>query len=203
MSEDQVSVSEQAPDQSNVESTSQEAKDDFVRRQAYEEVSKDMHKFKNRAKEEAAKANEYEAKLKAIEEDRLKQQEEWQTLYEKERQQREQLESSVQQEKENYLRSVKLAALKSELGGQVRDEYLSFARLNEIEFNDEGALSPDSVASVANKFREEHSVLIPANNNSEITNQAPMSAGTHAPKEKTLAEMSFEEKSALLKNLKK
>lgn len=203
MSEDQVNASAQQQDQSNVESASQEAKDEFVRRQAYEEVSNDMHKFKQRAKEAAAKASEYEAKLKAIEEDRLKQQEEWQTLYEKERQQREELQVSVQQEKENYLRSVKLAALKSELGGKIKDIYLNHARLDEIEFDESGALSPESVTAVANKFREEHSVLIPSETNNQITNQAPMSAGTHAPKEKTLAEMSFEEKSALLKNLRK
>lgn len=203
MSNDQTQVSEPVQDQPNVESTSQQEKDEFVRRQAYEEVSADMHKFKQRAKEAAAKASEYEAKLKSIEEQKLKDQEEWQKLYEQERQQREQLESSVQSEKERYLNSVKLAALKSELGGKVKDVYLQHANLNDIEFNEDGSLSPESVARVANQFREEHSVLIPSESNNNITNQAPMSGNTHAPKEKSLSEMSFEEKAAHLKSLKK
>jgi hypothetical protein len=201
MSEEQTQSSDDAGVQSQAESTQQE-KDEFVRRQAYEEVSKDMHKFKDRAKEAAAKASEYEAKLKAIEEDRLKQQEEWQTLYEKERQQKEEMEQKYGTEKENYLRSVKLAGLKAELGSNIKDAYLKHADLDKIEFTEDGALSPESVSAVANKFREEHSILIPAESGNQITNQAPIN-GSVAQKEKSLNEMSFQERSALLKNLKK
>ena len=189
--------------QTQAEGNPQESQDQFVKRQAYEEVSKDMHKFKSKLKETQAMANEYEAKLKAIEEQKLKDQEEWQKLYENERKQREEVEQRVTQEKNNYLKAVKLAALKSELGGNVKDTYLIHADLNGIEFNDDGTLSPESVKAVANKFREEHSLLIPTSTNNNITNQAPASGQSIKSKDKTLNDLSFKERADMLKNLKK
>lgn len=202
MSEDQANNSVDSNDQSSASSESQKAKDEYVKLSSYEEVRTDMFKYKDGLKSERARANELEAKLKAIEEQKLKDQEEWQQLYEKEKHTREQLEHSVAVEKNNYLRSVKMAALKAELGGNVKDIYLNHARLDEMEFDDNGALSPESVQAVANKFREEHSVLIPSNSNNQITNQAP-SNGPAPVQDRTLADMSFAEKQALLKSFKK
>jgi hypothetical protein len=204
MSEDQANNSVVNDDQSQASSESQKIKDEYVKLSSYEEVRSDMFKYKDGLKSERARANEAEAKLKAIQEQKLKDQEEWQKLYEQTRKEKEELEISVAQEKSNYLRSVKISALKQELGGDIKDVYLQHADLNAMEFNDDGTLSPESVQTVANKFREEHSVLIPSGSNNQITNQAP--ANGPAPSkddDNDLSKMSFSQKQALLKSLKK
>lgn len=179
-----------------------ETKEEFVRRQAYEEVNQDMHKFKSRAKDAEARAAEMEAKLKAIEEDKLKQEQKYQELYEREKKQREQEATARKKDRDLYLRGLKLAALKSELGN-VREEYLSHAAIDEIEVLENGSLSSDSIRSVANKFRQEHPSLIPTNMGGNITGYAsPTSFNPASNKPKSLSDMSFAEKAAYLKQLK-
>jgi hypothetical protein len=179
-----------------------ESKEEFVRRQAYEEVNKDMHKFKSRAKDADARAAELEAKLKAIEEDKLKQEQKYQELYEREKKQREVEAAARKKDRDLYLRGLKLAALKAEIGN-IRDTYLSHAAIDEIEVQEDGSLNSDSVRSVANKFRQEHPALIPTSSSGGITNQAsPTSFNAASTQQKSLSQMSYAEKAAYLKQLK-
>lgn len=183
-------------------SISQEPKEEFVKREAYQEVTKDMLKYKEQKKNLSAELNEYKSKLEAIEEERLRENQQYQELYEKAKSEVEQLKNSYESEKERNIRLAKMTALKQELGGDIRNEYLTHANLNGIELRDDGSLSPDSVREVANQFREEHSQLIPSKSNSQITNQAPSNGGL-VTKEKTLSDLSYSEKAALLNSLKK
>lgn len=180
----------------------QETKEQYVNRKAYEEVTKDMHKYKSQAKEIAAMKNELEAQLKAIEEQKLADQNRWQELYEREKQEKEKVYTERNKDKELYLRSVKLSALKSELGSEIKDEYLSFADLDGIEIREDGSLSSESVHKVANDFRQNHPGLMPQSSNSGITNVASPTGIPVQKDEKTLNNMTFEEKAALLKRLK-
>lgn len=177
-------------------------KEQFVHRKAYEEVTKDMHKYKSKAKEIEAMKNELEAQMKAIEEQKLKDQQKWQELYEREKQQREQAEIERNKDKSLYLRSVKLNALKAEIGSDIKDEYLSFADIDAIELKDDGTLSSESVLKVANDFRQNHPSLLPASSNSGITNMASPTGNTVQQGEKSLNELTYEEKAELLKQLK-
>jgi hypothetical protein len=189
-------------DPADVTAKKGESKEEFVRRQAYEEVNKDMHKFKSRAKDAEAKAAEAEAKLKAIEEDRLKQDQKYQELYEREKKAREVEATARKKDRDLYLRGLKLSALKAELGN-VREEYLSHAAIDEIEVQENGSLSSDSVRSVANKFRQDHPTLIPTNASGNITGYAsPTSFNPAANKPKSIQEMSYAEKAEYLKQLK-
>jgi hypothetical protein len=178
-----------------------ESKEQYVAKKAYEEVSKDMHKFKSKLREAEAAANEYAAKLKAIEDQKLKDQQQWEELYNREREKSEQAEQMREQDKQLYLRSVKLNALKSELGGKVKDEYLSFANLDNIELNDDGSLSSDSVREVANGFRQSHPQLIPADGNPDITNNATSTQFSNQSQGPSIKELSFEERAKLLDKL--
>lgn len=168
---------------------------DVVKREAYEGVTKDLHKFKAKAREEAAARAELEVKLKAYEEQKLAEEQKWKELYEKRTKEIETVKQQVEQEKNNYLKTVKMAALKAELGN-IKDTYLIHADLSSIEINEDGSLNPESVRSVANKFREEHSMLIPSSGNTTITNPAP-SSKTVQPKK--LSDLSIQERLALLK----
>ncbi len=180
----------------------QESKEAYVRRQAYEEMQKDMHKFKDRSKEAEARAAEYEAKLKSIEEQKLKDEQRYQELYEREKQERAKAQEHLENERQVYMRAVKLNALKTELGGNIKDEYLSHASVDSISINDDGTLSSESVREVANKFRQDHPMLIPSNASGNITNFASPSSFNANSGPKSLDEMSYEEKAEYLKQLK-
>lgn len=202
MSNEQKLDSVETNVQPGPEST-QEQKDQYVARKAYEEVANDMHKFKSRYKEQAARATELEARLKSIEEATLMEQSRWKELYEREKAEKEKAEQIRQQERNLYLRSVKVSALKSELGGKIRDEYLQLADINAIEIKEDGSLSPDSVLSVANKFRQEHPMLVPSSESSILTSPAASNKGMVSQnQQKSIAEMSIEEKIALLSQMK-
>lgn len=198
---DQSNASEQEVVQPTKESASSEEKK-FVPVTAYKEVSSDMHKFKSRAREAEAKANELAERLKAIEENTLKEQQKFEELYEREKAEREREAAERMREKELYLRSVKVSALKNELGGKVKDEYVSFANLDAIEIREDGTLSSESVQSVANAFRQEHPSLIATDSAVNITGTAPGSGVVTEQPEKTLANMTVEEKVAQLAKLK-
>jgi len=174
---------------------------DYVRKQAYEEVSKDMHKFKSKAKDAEARIAEFESKLKAIEEQKLMDEKRYQELYEREKQEREKAESTRKKDRELYLRGLKMAALKTELGS-IKDAYLMHADIEGIEVNDDGSLVSDSVRSVANKFRQDHAQLIPTDASGGITSFASPTSFKPSSGKKSLAEMSYEEKSAHLRQIK-
>lgn len=160
----------------------EEKKEQYVSKKAYEEVTRDMHKNKQKAKELEAAYNELQAQLKAQEEAKLHEQERWKELYEKREAELEQERKNAQEQQHRYLRSVKMAALKQELGSNIRDEYLGFANLNDIVINEDGSIDRESLHSVANSFKKEHGQLIPVNDNVSITGQAPTS-NSPAPKD--------------------
>ena len=66
-----------------------EGKDEFVARSAYEEVSRDMHKYKTSNKELTARLNELETRVKTAEETKLQEEKRFEELYQKERETRE------------------------------------------------------------------------------------------------------------------
>lgn len=173
----------------------------YVARKAYEEVTRDMHKNEAKAKEAEARAAELEAKLQAIEEAKLKEQNQWEELYKREREAREAAEQEKSHVRESYLRSVKLSALKAELGGSIKDEYLSFANIDAIELGEDGSLSSETVVNVANSFRKEHPGLIPTKSQANITGQAASSSGIET-RDKNVNEMSLKEKLEQLAKLK-
>ncbi len=164
-----VVVAESTQEQPNKESS------EFVSKSAYEEVSADMHKYKRREKEKAAKLAELETKLKQQDEDKLAHDKKWEELAIRREQELSEMKQATEVEKNKYSRSIKLNALKSELG-KVKDAYLSHADIDSIDFNEDGTVNSDSVLHVANEFRKEHSQLIPASSNSNIAGHAASSS---------------------------
>ena len=174
---------------------------DYVARKAFEEVSQDMHKYKKSMKDAIAKNNEFEAKLRAIEEEKMQENEQWKELYEKQKQEAEQIRQQRDQDRMIMKNSVKKSALKSELGN-IKSEYLDFASLDDIEVNEDGSINTDSLHKVANDFRSQHAQLIPASSGSDITGNAPPSSSSLTPKTRSLGDMSLEEKKAALHKLR-
>lgn len=174
----------------------------FVSKKAYETVSSDMHKYKAKMRELEALKNEYESQLKASEEQKMQEKAQWKELFEQRTQELESLKEQNQKEKSKYLDAVKKNALKTELGVKIRDEYLNHAKYSEINFNEDGTVNYDTVREVANKFREEHSQLIPSTQSSASTNvPAGQPSGPKVVTKEDLAKMSASEKIAYLKSL--
>jgi len=169
-----------------------------VARKAYEEVSGDMHKYKSKNKQLDMELSETKAKLKTIEENQLKEQAQWEELYKREKDKSGELEGKLHNEKNLFMRSVKLGALKSELG-DVKDVYLKHADVDEIIVNDDGTLGSESVKSVANSFRQSFPEVIPSQSNTNIT--SPIPGNFNQSIEKPLSEMTYEQKVAQLKKL--
>lgn len=153
----------------------------FVPRRAYEDVTRDMHKNKQKAKELEAVVNELQAQLQAQEEAKMQEKEQWKELYEKREAELEQERQKAREKYNLYMKSVKIAALKQEIGSNVKDEYLSFANLDNIVVNDDGSIDKDTVREVANVFRKEHGQLIPQSGNENITGHAPGSGPAEKP----------------------
>lgn len=169
MSENKPSVS----DANQPDSRPGETQEEYVSRKAFEEVTRDMHKYKKEREELKAARNELEAQLKAQEEAKLHEKEQFKELFEKRNAELEQMRKEAQMERERFTKASKRAALKEELGGQIRDEYLNFANLESIAMTEEGIIDRETVRNVANMFRKEHGQLIPSKSSAEITGQAP------------------------------
>ena len=172
----------------------EEGKIEQVSRKAYEEVTRDMHKNKQKAKELEMQVNELRSQIQAQEEAKMQEQEQWKELYQKREAELEQFKSEAQKERDRYLVSVKRAALKQELGVGVKDEYLNFASLNEISINEDGSIDRESVREVANHFRKEHGQLIPASENTNITGHAPTSQAPAQPEQVDLRKLTSRER---------
>ena len=197
---DQQNPGVEKVDQTQNESAQEEAK--FVPATAYREVSSDMHKYKSGLKDEKARSSQLEAELAAIKENQMKEQQRFEELWKGEKAAREKEAQERSREKDLYLRSVKISALKNELGGKVKDDYLSFANIDSIELKEDGTLNSESVQNVANNFRQEHPSLIAKDSSVNITGSAPANGVITEQPERTLANMTTEQKIAELEKRK-
>lgn len=184
----------------NPKEVPEETKAEVVSRKAYEEVTRDMHKNKQKAKELEMKLSEYEAQLKAQEEAKLHEQQQYKELFEKRDAELEQARQEAQKERSRFTRSVKMAALKQELGGKVKDQYLSFANLDAITVNEDGSIDSESLRNVANDFRNQHAQLIPTDSSANVTGHAPGSV--EPPQKVDITKMSREQLLERAKQLK-
>lgn len=187
-------------DSVNAETVSKQESDGVVAKKAYEDVSKDMHKYKSKTKELEAALNEYQVKLKTIEEEKLVEEKRYKELYEKRTEELEAQKRAAKERENQYLKSLKMVELKKELGVNIKDQYLVHANVDAIEFNEDGTLNRDSLVTVANAFRQEHGQLIPKSENVNITGHGASNGEVTPPK--SLEQMSMAEKIAMLKQLK-
>lgn len=195
MSEENSQVS----DQTEQTAGSQSEKEQYVAKKAFEDVSRDMHKYKSKLKEKDAYTNELEARLKSIEEEKLAEKQQWEELYKKRDSELTELKHEIDERDRTYLEQVKRNALKNELGGKIKDEFLVHADLNGIQFTDSGTVDQDSLLNVANDFRGKYPEVIPTEAATQVTGTASPSNTTVSNSElKPLSQMTHEEKKALL-----
>lgn len=179
MSKEEKIVSDETVVDSN---STPDEKDAYVPKKAYEDVTRDMHKNKQKVRSLEADNNELKAQLKAQEEQEMQKQEKWKELFETSKAELVEVRKEAQIKDDKYTRSQKISALKQEIGVNIKDEYLSFASLDNIVLTD-GLIDKDSLRDVANSFRKEHGQLFPQEENVNITGQAPNSSNVSATKD--------------------
>lgn len=184
----------------SVESGAETEKEQYVKREAYEGVTKDLHKNKSKVKDLAAKVAQLTAEKNASAEERLAEEKRWEELYRKRDSEMKELQDAISEREHNYLEAVKKNALKQELGGKIKDDFLVHAELNSIQFNEDGTLDKDTLHEVANSFRESYPELIPVVNDSNPTGPSSPSNFTAEEKVKGLNELTFDEKVKLMKD---
>lgn len=199
------SISENQAEVASSDEKKQE--DSFVSKKAYQGVQTDMHKYKSQYKEAMARANELEAQLKAEQEEKMREQNQYKELYEQKEEELSSYKNTVHEKEQRYVDTAKRAALRAELGN-IRGEYLMHASINDISLNEDGTVNSESVRDVANKFREEHAVLLPkteGNTSTALpaTNEPHVSELRGEELQKKLEGMSIKEKIELMKSLSK
>ena len=167
---------------------------DVVSKKAYSQVQQDMHKFKAEKKELQMKLNELQATLEAQEKSKLEEQNRYEELYRKAEDEKNALLSERQREKQLFIDAVKKSALKTELGGNIKDAYLNLADYSQIEMNEDGSLNSETVRNAANQFRQDHPALVPSQASGAINSVAPPTNPGIQNQPKGAADMSREEK---------
>ena len=190
----------QVSDQGDISGGAADSKEQFVHKKAFEDVTKDMHKYKSALKDKQAYIAELEAKQAAIEESALAEKQQYKTLFEKRDAEFQRLQNEVEERDRKYLEAVKKNALKAELGNRIKDEYLVHADISSIQFSEGSTIDRDSLIAVANQFRQNHPELVPTMQQVQHTGMAPISNSTVGSNLKPLSQMNETEKRTLLKN---
>ena len=177
-----------------------ESKEEFVLKKAYDEKSKDMHKFKEAYKKAQALNSELQSRIEAEERAKMEEKQQFEELYKKSEAEKASLLQQIELEKQQLLSQRRKSALKQELGN-IKEAYLGLANIDSIEVNEDGTLNSESVRQIANAFKQEHPALIPSGNSSSINSVAAPIDGT-APGQKSVSDMTFEEAKEALKQLK-
>jgi hypothetical protein len=155
------------------------SKDEFVPKPAFVEVTADMHKYKSKLKETEAKLNQKTEEVESLNRERMEAEKQYKELYEKERDDKVKALEQNKVERKNFLDSHKINYLLQELGGVSKTEYIKHANLNAIEVNEDGTIDQKSLKKEADRFRQEHSVL--------LKNFKLQTPPNEAPKEKQIS----------------
>jgi hypothetical protein len=162
--------------------------DDAVSYETYKKVLDQRKADRDRARELQARLDAAEAEKAEAEKARLAEQARFKELYESEKKRAETLHGQIQSMTSAQIDARKREALKSELGGVRKDDYLNFADLKSIQVNEDGSVDVESVKAVATKYRESYPELVATRQASKLPQDA--AGGYKPPQPKSLAEMS-------------
>lgn len=151
----------------------EQSESDYVSARAYKEVSSDMHKYKSKNKDLEAKLNQLLAEREAQERSQMEEQGRWRELAEREAKARAEAEMSLQAERQKFVSANKQSAVINKLGGFKKKEYASFIDTSNIEIDDRGLPTEESVEREVNRIRQELPELLLAKSTPKLPSEAP------------------------------
>jgi hypothetical protein len=169
--------------------------EDLVAFDTYKKVL-DQHKASQaKAREAAAQLEALKAEKDEADKARMAEQAKFKELWEAAEKKAQALDGQIKQMTASQIEAKKREALKSELGGVRKDDYLKFADLSSVHLGEDGSVDIESVKATANKFREAYPELVsPKSGVKPLPGEA--AAGYQPPKPKSLAEMTSAELAA-------
>jgi hypothetical protein len=175
-----------------------ESKEEFVAAKAYQEVQKDMFKYKTALKEKEAILSQLKLEKEQREQQALQDNEEWKTLYENTRSKLEEINKARTEEKEQFINYHKKNAVLKEIGGFKRDEYSKFINVSSVELDEEGNLVQESLLNEVNRIKQQYPELLKSSNASPLPADAPKVTD---PMQKSWSEMTKQERDKLKEKL--
>lgn len=150
-----------------------EQEEAFVPKKAYQEVTKDMMKYKSEMKNLSAQIEQLKAEKEAKEVATLQEQEKWHDLYKKSETKLAQLAQERDSERNKFVDFHKKNAVIEKLGGFKKPEYTKFINTQEIEVREDGSVDENSVLAQVEKIRKEYPELIKVSHKTDLPNAAP------------------------------
>lgn len=171
-----------------------EGKEDekFVPKDAYENVKNDMFKYKEEKRKLEEQMKQLKAEREAQEIDKLKEKEQWKSLYEAEAAKRAEMEAARVLEQKKFIDYHKKNAVVSKLGGFKRDEYTNFVNLDTVEMDENGNIIPESLDKEVSRLKQLYPELIKGGNAEVLPSEAPKSFNNVV--EKDIRKMTDKEK---------
>lgn len=170
------------PDDSN------SGKEEFVSKQSYLAVSKDMHTYKQKMKELTAQLEAIKADNEARDVAVLQEKEQWHDLYKKSEAKIQELQTVRDQERSKFLEGHKKNSVLQQVSFKKQD-YIRFIDVSKIEVNEDGSISPESVQLEVDRIRKEYPELIKTSAKETLPDAAPKGAAN-----KSYSEMTSEER---------
>lgn len=171
----------------------------FVSKEAYTNVSNDMHKYKSKSRELEARLAELEAEAEAERNQALEEQGKFKELYEKERAQREELLQATTAREKEIINNEKRRAVINKLGGLQHPDFASHINTDSIEVDEQGNFVPESLEAEVDRIRVNYSSIIKPQTASVPPSKAPGLGTT----QNSINDMSPDELRELKRNLLK
>jgi hypothetical protein len=148
-------------------------KEDFVSKKAYQDVSTDMHKYKQELRDTQAKLNQLQAEREAVEREALAEQGKWEELYQKNQTELEAVKQERAGEQNKFVDYHKKNSVLNKVGGFKRDEYNKFIDVNNIEMNEDGSIDETSLELEVDRIRQSYPELLKTGSGTKLPNDAP------------------------------
>lgn len=172
-------------------------KDGFVSKQAYKQVSQDMHSYKAKMKELSAQLEAVKADKEAREKSVLEEQEKWHDLYKKSELKIQELLKERDKERNQFLEGHKKNSVLQQISFK-KPEYVKFIDVSKIEVNEDGSIVPDLVAAEVERIKKEYPELLKTNAREMLPDAAPKGAKPKSLKDMSPSELA-DARRALLK----
>lgn len=169
---------------------------------ALEDFKTDMFKYKDQLKETQQELTRIKEEKAAKERDQLEKNQEWKTLYEKEKEQRVKLNNELTEKSDKFVKSSKINAVVQKLGGFKKDSYSKFIDADKVLTDpDTGQIIEDSLLAEVDRVKQNYPELLKNIKNVTLPDGAPQGNANNG--KKSLKQMSKDELLAEYRKLNK
>lgn len=183
----------------NEPTTVTEPKDELVSKKVLEDFKADFFKQKEKARQLEEELQRHRDEKAILEKKALEEKQEWKVLYEKEKAEREKAVSELKSKADLFINTSKINAVVQLLGGFKKESYAKFINTSNIETNEDGTFTAESIRKEADRIKQEYPELIVGVQAPKIPGTAPRTIDQNINQTKSLHDLSIEELRALIR----